>query len=520
MSRADNYQWNDDKKDEIDQSLQFLKSTFHNYFSRITGVVERFSDEEIINLTQYIRYLARNHGEKSLFSDASLDKIKVLILLFSKLSDSTDTDRILSYLEAGEFGWHGTRYHLSNPCLMRFLYDPEGHCKKNDTITTTELAADILADVCDIFFNDELSSVMLLVFNYCLASGYSSMLNAGGISVPLFLQIAVDQSSNTYQLLKEIVEICDVNSGLNENCNKSYFTHERCGFAHQIYFPTQSCAKDIDELIYNFKDRPVLIVGYENERNYASLLREIANIPTKRKALDLRQRFNLLPIFVCPAIKSSFDNVLSIDLTGVEISSEYLGLIRRNKQRLASWVLALVVNTDKYRPQEDDVADRRQRVPHRSIISNVISPYINRACQDHSNLTRDNAKNVGFLNYFFRSYLDTIRRLCTFPVDEKFEFFDMDDTHPCQDITEIMDIFAKVSDKSLAQIHHRYLPAPTGVAVKDKAAMSLAKLIEKHYRTLKVYIRVIPSEVKEDRYIFTVDTLNETKDIDVKNGDC
>ena len=68
----------------------------------------------------------------------------------------------------------------------------------------------------------------------------------------------------------------------------------------------------------HFKDCPVAIVGYENERNYTALLREVANIPAKKKALDLRERFNLLPVFVCPAIKSSFDNVFGIGQPAVE----------------------------------------------------------------------------------------------------------------------------------------------------------------------------------------------------------
>ncbi len=105
----------------------------------------------------------------------------------------------------------------------------------------------------------------------------------------MFLQIAADKSSNTYQVLKEIVEICDVNSGLDGKCNRANSIYERCRPVHQFFNPTQSTAKDIDDLIYNFNDGPVLITGYESERNYVALLREIANIPTKKKALGLRE---------------------------------------------------------------------------------------------------------------------------------------------------------------------------------------------------------------------------------------
>ena len=62
-------------------------------------------------------------------------------------------------------------------------------------------------------------------------------------------------------------------------------------------------------------------------------------IPAKKKALDLRKRFNLLPVFVCPTIKSSFDNVFDIDLTGYEVSAEYLTLIKEKKLSHVAWSL-------------------------------------------------------------------------------------------------------------------------------------------------------------------------------------
>ena len=83
---------------------------------------------------------------------------------------------------------------------------------------------------------------------------------------------------------------------------------------------------------------------------------------------------------------------------------------------------------------------------------------------------------------------------------------------------ETVDMLVDTSEHSLVQLHHRYLPAPTEIGIKNKDAIVLGKQIEKHYRALKVYIRVIPSEANEDRYIFTLDTLNGTKDIDISKN--
>lgn len=515
MSRAEDLIKNQRDEEEIDRLHKFLRETIRKHFLGIDKVVEDFSEENIIELTEYIRYFARNHGEENLALDVSTDKIKILFLLFTKLSNLNDANMILSYLESVEFGWHGTEYYMSNLCLRRFLNDPKGHCKRAAKISNTELATNMLGDFYDIFFGDEFSQTALFMFSYCLASVFTSVLNKGGISAPFFLQIAVDKSSIVYQILKEIVEICDVNSGIDANCNRANSAHGKCNYTHQIYFPTQSTVKDIDNLMYDFKDCPVLIVGHENERNYTALLREVSNIPTKKKALDLRERFNLLPVFVCPAIKSSFDNVFNMDLTTFEVSPKYLALIKKNKQMLASWVLELVTSIDRYQLQETELVDKRQIARNRSLISSVISPYINQVCQNHPKLMIDNAKNVGFLNYFFGRYLDTFRRLCTFPDDEKFEFFEPDNLPAQQDIREIVSILKTQSEKSLADLHHRYLPAPTAAGIKDRGAANLAKQVENHYRALKVYVRVIPTEVRADRYIFKLETLNETKDVDI-----
>ena len=104
--------------------------------------------------------------------------------------------------------------------------------------------------------------------------------------------------------------------------------------------------------------------------------------------------------------------------------------------------------------------------------------------------------------------------------DEKFECFIQGKENLQQSKEEIVSMLADLSEKRLVELHHRYLPALTGVGLKDKAAIRLAKQIEKEYRTLGVQIRVTSAEMKEDRYIFTVDTLSRTKDTDVsKNAD-
>ncbi len=172
MSKKDDLIQYQQGNDEIERQHQFLKDIIHRHFREIDRAVDELSEKEIDELIEYIRHLTRYHDKEVLSPDASLGKIKALILLSSKLSDTDDADRILSYLELVEFGWHGNRYYLSNPCLKRFLYDPKGHCKKADKITSSDLAIDILSDVSDIFlamnFLRQLSSYLITALLRCI----------------------------------------------------------------------------------------------------------------------------------------------------------------------------------------------------------------------------------------------------------------------------------------------------------------------------------------------------------------
>lgn len=202
----------------------------------------------------------------------------------------------------------------------------------------------------------------------------------------------------------------------------------------------------------------------------------------------------------------------------MEVSNEYLALIRNAKQTLASWVLKLITDMNNSQSQQKKKSDMRRSARFYSFFTSSINRYVNRVCQEYSNLTLDNARNVGFLNFFFTRYLNVFRELCTFYKDEKFECFIDHNKTLHQSKHQVIDMLTKRSEKSLARLHDRYRPMPTETGIEDKDAKNLAKQIEKHYRKLKVYIRVIPSEVKEDRYIFTIDTLNETKDVDVSRN--
>lgn len=476
----------------IDQSLDF--------FSRF---IRELEDEDIIEMNEYLLPFIKSHHKKRTLD---MDKMKVFISLMN-LSDD-DVRKILSYLESTEYGWHGNEYILSNPCLRSI---PTDHCKNKSSICDVESAGIIFDKLYNIFLNDEYGKITLFIFNYCLAALFCKKLNQDCFTIPYFLQIACDKGSVLYQLIEEIVEICNVNSGLLGRCSTIDNPYRSCGYTDHTYYPTQSTAKDIDNLICDNKDVPVIIAGHENEHYYNDLLREIVNIPNKKKALGLKDKFNVLPIFVCKIIKSSFNNVFDMDLTDLDMSKEYLDLLRSNKQMLASWVLELVKDSDHYLFPHMSEWDRPKKLP----FFGEIGSYINYVEKKYPDLTLDNVKNVGFLNFFFKGYLGVFHRLCTFPLDKEVTYFEYNGKPAPQTIEKNIAILTDLSELGLVELHRRYLPAPTGIGINNREAVRLAKQIEKHYRSLRVFIRVTPTVVKTDRFIFNVDTLQETKDTDM-----
>lgn len=496
--------------DEIKRNFSLIKETINKYSSSIYTFIQGLSDDDIIEFSEYIRYIYKSHSKKS---SVNMDKVKIFISLL-KLSDY-DTKTILSYLDSIEYGWYNNEYILRNPCLRHYIHSSHEYCKRKYTISYVEEAERTLSDICKIFLDKEYGKITLFIFSYCLVALFSTKLNQNRNTIPFFLQIACERGSILYQLISEIVEICDVNSGLVDKCPNIY-EYTLCGYTHQIFNPTQNTEKGLDDLIYNNKDIPVIIDGYENERYYNALLREVSNIPGKKNTLDLRNKFNLLPLFLCSTIKSSFNNIFDMDLTDLEVSKEYLTLLRENKKRLSSWVLNLVSEYKASLFPNLNNYDKPRNYPFTS----EIRTYINYISKKYPDLEKSCAENVGFLSFFFNGFTQVVQRLFTFPPTETFSlFYDSDNTTLLKKTgKENINIINKYARNKLVEIHRNYFSSPRKVGIKDKGAIRLARQIEKEYRKFRAFIRVTPIDVKEDRYIFEVDTLQNTKDTDISKN--
>lgn len=342
-------------RQELKDMLQRNCDTLRNY-------IENLEDEEVEELVQFIRFIKKSHNTSR---PIDLDTVKIFFTLMNCLSEN-DIKKILSYVDSNGYGWQDIKYQFSNSCLGDHATD---HCKRMSPTSDKETAADQLECLQIIFFDKEYGSITLLIFCYCLVALFSKRLNRENFPVPLYLQIACDRHSVLFQLIEEIAEICDVNSGLINCCSTA--ARRTCEYRSQIYYPTQSITNDLDALMRENKDVPVIVDGYENLTYYNNLLRAVANITNSRTSIALRDKFNVLPLFVCPMIKSHFGNVLDMDLTDLDVSTEYLEYLRKNKQLLASHVLELIKNSSRYLFSGQNAVDVFLQIHSKSILRSI-----------------------------------------------------------------------------------------------------------------------------------------------------
>lgn len=481
--------------------------------SKFIDFIYDLDDEQLVELSKYIPYNVD-------INRWDIEKTEIVLEVL-KLRNPDEAEKILNYLEHRKYGWQGSTYHLRNHCLRG---DRNNHCKKNHMIDNTrEAISNAFADIDEIFLHEKYGSLTTYLFGYCLAALFSSRLKLDGLRVPYFLQIACERNSNIYRLIHEIVDICDINTGLIQECSRD-FDYGYCDYDYVTVFPTHSADKILEDLICNC-DVPAIVDGYENEKFYNALLRETANIPGRTRKLDIKDRFNILPIFICPVIRSQFKNVFSMDLTGLDVDEEYFEIIRQNKQRLASWALELVKYANEYFNQRNTMVDK---IHHRTEDERPYLDNINRHINDiqkthrhYTELTSNDVANIGFLTYFLSRYMNVFKNSIRLNVETEFTYRRRVYKHnPAELVTGIVNEIIE----SLFELHNTYSPTlpmivnidtsstdPTEAKQAKKKGEKYAKNIVKYYQSYGVSIRILPDAVfKDDRYVFSVKLLPGT----------
>ena len=289
-----------------DNALRYISGNFERFIQNLVN------EERLSELMDYIPE-SGTAGENRW----TVEKAKIVFEVLKTRSRALD-EQVLAYVSQGQYGWNGDTYHPYNRCLRYSM-----HCKHSSPIKTAVVLEDIFGIIDDIFSHKEYGGVVTYLFGYCLAALFSSRLKYDNLRIPYYLQIACERNSATYRLVHEIVHICDVNTGLSEHC-KQERGYGFCKADHITLFPMQSSEKQLNALMGNV-DVPVVIDGYDNEKLYNDLLREVANVPSRVNSLDAVKGFSTMPIFLAPAIKTSFRNVFSMDLTELDIDEGYLG---------------------------------------------------------------------------------------------------------------------------------------------------------------------------------------------------
>lgn len=489
--------------DEYDKIKNGMIAAVNSYVNEFVRGVDDLDYEEFNQMYISLEPFLQSHNLKGTVSTEHL-----LILIALRKCSKEELKNVWEYLNASGYGWQDDKYILSNKCLRNI---PNDTCKSAAIINTPELTEKVVGDIYKLFGERECGGILITIFSYCVTSIFCSRLNNDNLMMPYYLQIACNRGTVIYQMIEEIVDICSVNSGLIQHCSTVEKRNRGCEYVNQTYYPTQSTSGDIENLIRDDKDTPIIIDGHENVHYYTNLLREIVNISNKKKKLGIRERFNVLPVFVCQTIKASFNNVMDMDLTELDIDKAYLEVLKRNKRMLASWVLELVLDSKKFLFPDLGRNDYYRTFLYSRHIGEKIS-FIERK---YSDLPIDSVKNVAFLSFFMQAFFEVIRSYIRLDKNED-SFGQSADSTISKDT--LIDRIIDYCEKNIVNLHREYLPAPEGFGINNREAINLARRIETCYKTLKVFVHIIPYEVKTDRFIFKVMTLQNTKDVDVVNN--
>lgn len=494
----------------------------HIVDAELKKFIERHSDDDkfLYELRQYI------DSVKASDYTWNIEKIKIVLSVL-QLKNPGDIHEILSYLDQSGYGWQGDTYQFYNRCL-RF----DQRCRRNLLIDNDAMAtAKVFSDMDDIFLHKDYGAITTYLFGYCLTALFSSLLKTQHRGIPYILQIACRRNSNTYRLVHEVVQICDVNTGLFSHCYE--FHYAECDQDHETMYPKGTPENSLDSLLY-YRDIPVIVDGYENEKLYIALLRETANIYNRTKRLDLKAKFKMLPIFLCPTIQSEFRNIFSLNLTELEIDDDYIGLISSCKQRLGSWAYELVREAEKYFDAGNSTAysslsDYRKIIESRRYGGKIpllfdLDDSINRLRTTYggrAGITSTDITNIGYLAYFLSHFMKVFTRSIRLSDGTKFTYRTQYGKHnPSKLVKGITD----EAVDSLLKLHAAYAPTRQetihiGIDSPDAAeekrikrkGTAYAKDIINYYRSYGVSISIAPeAEYKDSRYIFSVKLLPGT----------
>lgn len=487
------------KRHGLSSSIEFLRKLASRYLIFIDDYI---MEEE--NVNELRKYLPKEG------TSLDLEKVKVWLLLLQK-EHSDDIPKVLSFLEQTEYGWSKEKYVFMNPCMRKGF-----SCKSILTISDLHNVKRTFRAVDSIFFDKEYGSITLLLFNYCLASLFSSRLNQS--NSPHYLQIACDRHSVLYKLIQEIVAICDVNTGVFEECHNQW----ACGYEPKTVYPAQNIERSL-ALMNSIRDIPAIVDGYENVRGYHALLREMANKSNKGKFNN--DKNNVRPIFICPSIKSNFNNVLNVDLTSEIVSEDYLALVRSNKKLLTSLVVSIHKDFIACLFPEDGTEEDRNAKYLDGVYT--FASHIAKCVQHFRGVyaaPSQVAKNAGVLSFFFCGVLRAMDRAINtkeVPHDKKFRYREQ---QVVQSATEHRTSLFTEANKSLLKTHLRYSPIPIDSIVVDadgadpkkkkiiiKKARKYALAIVKCYQSFKISISIAKVKVTGERYIFDVELLEGTR---------
>lgn len=498
---------------DADRVARYVAGNFVNLLRKLVEE-ERF--DELSEFLPDNQELNQNRWTK--------EKIKIVLqVLGSRVPH--ELQEVLSYLHHSQFGWGIRKYNLYNKCIGY-----EHHCRENYSIESDfEVTQERLSAISEIFLNKHYGAITTVLFGYALMGVFSSVLKRENLRVPYFLQIACGRESNVYKLIYMILEICDINYPVGKACPLITKGHASCRYDVSTVYPNESAINSLEALA-KIHDLPVIVDGYDNEKYYTSLLRETANILGYGNKIKLKDKFNILPIFICPQIKASYRHILNLNLTNISIDEEYLKLIEAHRYALSCFTYELVMDyqnifMQKYPESKiNSIESTKFRILLDRISMNTTR--LRTKYRSYTQLNIDDVTNISYINFFFSSIIDILKQKVR--ITDEMDLINQPDLgkaspnilldRAVEYVTHSLFDFFTYYSSPFASASRIEVTAADDVSKRTikKKGINLARDMAKYYRSYGVGIEILPeAEYKDGRYAFAARLIpgTDTKEI-------
>lgn len=320
---------------ELDEMQSYLFFDIKEEYDISTNLRKNLKNENISQLATKLMICIQNYSN-TITKEQCIEVLRVLEKIYS-------------------VGWKDGIYQNANSCIK---YGGENNClcnlRRRNLLIWSSLYQQ-LEDTKKLFENKTYGSFVTFLFAYCLCSTFTSLLKSNFVHFPYFIQVISNKNSESYFLIRQLCEICDVNVGISSYCldipRNNYISRNNCIDSAFELYPNE--LEESKRVLNYLKDIPVLILEGNKAQNkvYYSLLQELSSVSLENRYHNktLESHLNILPIFISENEYAKYSTIKKIYFERIVKNQniEYIELLQKQKSFLSSMVYSFVESFPK-----------------------------------------------------------------------------------------------------------------------------------------------------------------------------